>query len=147
MIKLDSYFSQIKTKKTEGNVLIFCQIRKKWLQAAPEEVVRQTVVAYLIDQGTPSKHITVEKKITVGKLSRRYDVVVANLKGEYYILVECKAPEVPINQSVVDQAGVYNLTLVGRYIWLTNGHHNKIFEIDHENKTSKEVENIPLHHQ
>lgn len=144
MIHLDKYFPQLKTKKTKDSVLIFCFVRKKWLVATPEEVVRQSVVAYLLDHSVPYKHITVEKQISVGKLSKRYDVVVGNTKGAYEILVECKAPEVPINQAVIDQAGIYNLTLVGKYIWITNGHTNKIYEIDHLSKTSKEIEKIPL---
>jgi hypothetical protein len=38
-----------------------------------------------------------------------------------YIVVECKAPTVPINNAVLEQAGQYNHTLKAPYLMVTNG--------------------------
>ena len=37
------------------------------------------------------------------------------------MLVECKAPDIPINQTVIDQVIRYNLSLKVKYILITNG--------------------------
>lgn len=88
----------------------------------PEEWVRQHVVHFLIqNKGYPKSHINVEKQLTINGLKKRYDVVVFNSDGSIEILIECKAPEIPINQITFDQIARYNMNLKANYLMVTNG--------------------------
>lgn len=106
-------------------------------------MVRQAAVSYLMDLGYSAKHITVERQIIVNRLQKRYDIVVSTRSGDPYILIECKQPKESLKMSVLEQASIYNLTLTGQYIWITNGHNHKIYEIDHEQKVSRSIEYLP----
>ena len=97
-------------------------IRKKFVVLQPEEWVRQHVVNYLIENKQyPKSHINVEKQLTINSLKKRYDVVVFNSDGSIEILVECKAPEIEINQTTFDQIARYNMNLKANYLIVTNG--------------------------
>lgn len=63
----------------------------------------------------------IEKKIEVNGLARRIDLAVCNPLGKVAILVECKAPEVPINQIVFDQIARYNMEIRADFLMVTNG--------------------------
>lgn len=109
-------------KTNENKTFIFDPIRKKYLMLTPEEWVRQHAVRWLIEVKLyPASVLAVEKRIEVGGLSKRYDIAVYLPDGSLFLLVECKAPEVPISQQTFDQAARYNLTLKAPFFWLTNG--------------------------
>ena len=144
MISIEEHLQKLKTKRINDQTWIWCQIRTKWLVITPEEVVRQSALSYLIELGYSAKHITVERQIIVNQLQKRYDIVVSTKLGSPHILVECKQPNESIKMSALEQASIYNLTLTGRYMWITNGHDHRIFEIDHEQKTSRGIDSLPL---
>ena len=52
---------------------------------------------------------------------QRADIVVIDERAMPHILVECKAPDVEIDNDVVMQAIRYNTVVKARYILLTNG--------------------------
>lgn len=109
-------------KNSENKVQIFDLIRKKFVVLQPEEWVRQHVVNYLIEEKKyPKSLINVEKQLKINNLTKRYDVVVFNSDGSIHILVECKAPEIKISQSVFDQIARYNMQLQANYLMVTNG--------------------------
>lgn len=143
MISIEGHLQQLKTKRIGDQTWIWCLVRTKWLVITPEEVVRQAALSYLIGLGYPVKHITVERQIIVNQLQKRYDIVVSSKAGEPCILVECKQPKESIKMSALEQAAIYNLTLTGQYMWITNGHDHKIFEIDHQLKTSRSIDSLP----
>ena len=77
---------------------------KKWIQLSPEEHVRQALLHYFIEfKQYPIGLISVEKKINYGSLTKRYDIVVHDRNQQAWLLVECKAPEIPINQNTLYQ--------------------------------------------
>ena len=47
--------------------------------------------------------------------------MVCDPQGQPLILVECKAPEVPIDQKVLDQVCRYNTAIQSPYLMVTNG--------------------------
>src|SRR5690606_35820889 len=95
--------------------------------------VRQHVLHYLIfSKKYPKSLVNVEKQLTVNQLKKRYDVVVFNPDGSIYLLVECKAPEVKIDQTTFDQIARYNYQLKARYLMVTNGLDHYYCEMDHE---------------
>lgn len=101
---------------------IFDSIRKRFVALTPEEWVRQHIVRLLIEKfGVPAGLIGVEKSVKVGVLSHRCDAVIYDREGKPLLIVEVKAPSVPINQAVIDQASRYNLTLEVEYLLLSNG--------------------------
>lgn len=120
-------------KNSENKVAIFDEIRKKFILLTPEEWVRQHVVKLLLEEKKyPKSYINVEKVLKINGLTKRYDVVVFQPDGKIHLLVECKAPEVVITQSVFDQIARYNMTLDAKYLMVTNGLNHYFCQINHE---------------
>jgi len=123
---------------------IFDEIRKKFILLTPEEWVRQHVVMFLISEKKyPKLHINVEKVLKVNGLTKRYDVVVFNADGSILLLVECKAPEVQIVQSVFDQIARYNMTIDAKYLMVTNGLNHYFCRIDKEQEQYTFLQDLP----
>ncbi|MCL2245788.1 MAG: type I restriction enzyme HsdR N-terminal domain-containing protein [Lentimicrobiaceae bacterium] len=116
--------------RTQNNVeQVFDPIRKKWVTFTEEEKVRQFFILQLINElNVPASHISVERQITVNGLTKRYDIVVYK-DAKPWMVVECKAPHIPLTQEVLDQAGRYNQTLNAEIIGVTNGREQKFFKI------------------
>ncbi|HWB62923.1 MAG TPA: type I restriction enzyme HsdR N-terminal domain-containing protein, partial [Chitinophagales bacterium] len=72
----------------------------------------------------PPGLIAVERGLELNGLRKRFDVVVFNNTGKPVLLVECKAPEEPLNEKVFEQIARYNQTLDADYLWVSNGTHN-----------------------
>jgi hypothetical protein len=133
-----------KTKEIEGKSYIFDPIRKKYLVLTPEEWVRQHFINLLITHYQYSKSlIRLEGGLNYNKLQKRSDIVVFDQDGKPFLLVECKAPEVPINRAVIEQASRYNLTLKCPFVAITNGINTFCFEIDFENGSFKQMKDLP----
>ena len=123
MILTDFKGIQLKINHSEGKTSVFDPIRKKWVILTPEEHVRQYMIQYLAaNMNYPSGMIAVEKMITVGKVNKRFDIVVYDRDHVPWMLVECKAPEVAISQATLFQLLDYNNVIQSRYWLLTNGH-------------------------
>lgn len=110
------------TIKTEGEKeLVFCLVRKKWILLTPEEWVRQNTLLYLTQTlRYPASLIAVEKKLQLGDIQKRFDIVV--YKNEQpFVLIECKEMNVPITQKTLDQVMRYNSKLQAACFVITNG--------------------------
>ena len=135
MQKLNFPVYSFRFKNSENKVSIFDEIRKKFILLTPEEWVRQHVVQFLLqDKKYPKSYINVEKLIKINDLSKRYDGVVFQPNGEIFLLIECKAPEVPISQQTFDQIARYNLVLKAKYLMVTNGLNHYFCQMDFENE-------------
>lgn len=131
-------------KNSENKVSIFDAIRKKFIIITPEEWVRQHVVQFLmIEKNYPKSLLNVEKVLQVNGLRKRYDIVVYNSDGTIHILIECKAPEVPISQSTFDQIAQYNMTLQSNYLMVTNGLNHYFCQMDNENEKYQFLTELP----
>jgi len=118
-LKFPSY--PFKIKGTTDKEQIWDEVRKKWVKLTPEEWVRQNVIQYLLQTlQYPSALLAVEKEIKLGELKKRCDIVVYKDKFPW-LIVECKALNVQINQSVLQQILQYNMTLKVPFIAITNG--------------------------
>lgn len=101
---------------------IFDAFRNKYVALTPEEWVRQHVLHYLLDElKYPKNKIAVEVSLKVNGLSKRADIVVYDSEMNPWMLLECKAAEVEVNQSVFDQAARYNLSMKVPFLVVTNG--------------------------
>lgn len=141
-LNFPSYTFRFKNK--ENKPAIFDQIRKKFVILQPEEWVRQHCVQFLItDKKYPKSHINVEKKLTLNQLTKRYDIVVFNPDSSIFLIVECKAPNVTINQQVFDQIARYNLSLNAKYLMVTNGLNHYYCQMDLENERYNFLNALP----
>jgi hypothetical protein len=122
--------------------MIFDAWRKKWLVLTPEEWVRQHLVNYLVNEKKyPAALISLEKQLQLNDLIKRYDVVVFSRERLPFMVVECKAPFVAIDQQVVDQALRYNIKVNAPFVMLTNGVSDRIYNSRNE---SVELPAFPL---
>ena len=113
---------QFKLKKEGEKRFVFDTIRKTWLLLTEEEWVRQNFVAYLVKQlHYPETLVALEKEILLNGLKKRFDILVYDKLHQPWMLVECKAPAIFLNEDVLQQALRYNITVPVSYIVITNG--------------------------
>lgn len=113
---------ELSTTVRDGKTFVLDPVRRKWVRLTEEEWVRQRLLGYLIARvGVPKGLIAVEKAFLYNRMSRRADIMVFDRNGAPLILVECKAPDVPLTQAVFDQVGRYNVSVGARYILVSNG--------------------------
>ncbi|MFN5323536.1 MAG: type I restriction enzyme HsdR N-terminal domain-containing protein [Bacteroidota bacterium] len=104
------------------NKEIFDIFRKKYVVLTPEEWVRQHFAVFLRDHlKYPMGLIALEVGLNLNGLSNRADIVVYGRNGNPWMIVECKSPEVKLNQDVFYQASRYHSGLGAEYIATTNG--------------------------
>jgi|LZCG01.1.fsa_nt_gb hypothetical protein len=128
----------------DGKASIFDFVRKKYLVLTPEEWVRQHAMRFLAETGhVPQNLMVVEKAFKVGRITKRFDGAVFDRQGRLLMLVECKAPNVLINQKAIDQAFRYNLALKAGYLFITNGLKHFMLKIDYENHQYEYLEGLP----
>ena len=129
--KLNFPVYSFSVRQSDGKAEIFDIARKKYVALTPEEWVRQHVVHYLHHTlEYPIELIQVEGSITFNKMPKRCDIVVYNASMKPLLLVECKKPEVQLQQKTFDQAMIYNMVLNVPYILITNGLQNAFFSYD-----------------
>lgn len=132
-------------KSSENKLVVFDEIRKKFILLTPEEWVRQNVVQFLLrEKKYPKSLINVEKVIKINDLVKRYDIVVYNPDGSIFLLVECKAPSIKITQDTFDQIARYNLALRAEHLMVTNGLNHYFCKIDFENEKYVFLKELPL---
>ena len=132
------------TKSSENKRFILDPIRKKFVLLSPEEWVRQHVIQDLLDKGISKTRLSIEKQFEVMGQQKRFDVVVAGSNASIALLVECKAPEVPITQATFDQIARYQLALNANYLMVTNGLAHIYCQIDYTQQTYHFMPDFPL---
>lgn len=123
----------LKLEKKQGELYVWCAVRKKSLLLTPEEWVRQHLLHYLISSiQIPIERITSEYSIQVNGLSRRCDIVVIDRNGKPKMIVECKATSIPVNETVLLQIAQYNRELQVDFLMLSNGIDHFLTKINRE---------------
>lgn len=140
-VKLIFPLISARIKEEQGENYIWDSLRGKWLLLTPEEWVRQHTIAWLVaERHIPELRISQEYPVNINGQHQRADIVVMNEFAKPHILVECKAPEVEIDNEVVMQAIRYNAVVGARYIVLTNG--KKLFLFEHSNGQYRPTKDI-----
>lgn len=122
MITIDFPEPSFRIKKEGNRDFIFDALRKKWLLLTPEEWVRQNFVQYLVQKMSyPSALIALEKEIMLGELKKRFDILVYHEDHRPWMIVECKAGTVTLNEATLRQALRYNISVPAAFIIITNG--------------------------
>ena len=131
-------------KNSEGSLYIFDAFRKKHVRLTPEEWVRQNFAHYLINKlGYPKSLIQTEYSIKLNNLTKRADILASDRMGQPLLIVECKAPNIKIDQKAFDQIAVYNMKLKVEILVVTNGLKHYSCRIDSVNKSYEFLEEIP----
>lgn len=126
------------------NKKVFDPIRRKEIVVTPEELVRQLLLIYLMEERDfPKNRISVEKQLTINGRPKRFDILVYCNDAHPLLLVECKAPNVPIDEKTFDQIVRYNMALKVNYLLMTNGLKTYCCYIDYKNDTFELLEAIP----
>lgn len=122
MISLQFPSPQFKTRYDQDQPQIFDALRKKWVALTPEEWVRQNIITWLIQvQQIPSLQISVERSIEVGGRMQRFDMLIFNHQHQPWMLIECKAQGVTLDEKVLMQVLRYNSSIPVKYAMITNG--------------------------
>ena len=111
----------IRTRVDKNRLQIFDPFRKRYIYVTPEEEVRQfTLYRLTRELGYPAATIAVEKQIRYQNLAKRFDILIYD-GAQPQLLIECKAPDVPLTQKVFDQLAAYNHVLSVPNVAITNG--------------------------
>ena len=122
MIKVDYPIFDFKMKGEAGKEMIFDEIRKQWVRLTPEEWVRQNILQYLLQNlQYPATLIAVEKEVEMGELKKRFDILIYNQQHKPWLMIECKATDIALNENVLQQILRYNMALPVAYLFITNG--------------------------
>ncbi|MDD3549494.1 MAG: type I restriction enzyme HsdR N-terminal domain-containing protein, partial [Bacteroidales bacterium] len=80
-----------------GPSVIYCSVRKKWVDKTPEEEVRQEIIRHLhIVGGFPLHLMTCEYPVRYLGTNWRADLVVHDRNGKPLLIAEFKAPGIPV---------------------------------------------------
>ena len=123
MIKIYYPHYPFKIKEEEiGKEFIFDELRKQWIRLTPEEWVRQNFVQYLLQvKKYPASYIAIERKMKLGEMNKRFDLLVFDSAARPWMMVECKATNIALDKTVLWQVLHYNIAIPVKYLVVTNG--------------------------
>lgn len=146
MFKLNLPAFDAKLKKLNNDVCIWDRLRRKYLVLTPEEWVRQHFVNYLIvDKGFPQSLMANEIQVNLNNQKKRCDTVVYNKDLSPVVIVEYKAPNIVISQSVFDQIARYNLVLRVDYLIVSNGMEHYCCWVDYDTQSYVYLPEVPAY--
>lgn len=129
---LDFPKADLRLKKRDGIIYVWCVLRKKDLVCTPEEWVRQHLIHFLIASGYPAGLLASEVALEYNGRKKRADVVVFDRRHQPRMIVECKAPDIPLSEEVLYQIAAYNKALQVEFLVMTNGLRHIFARIDPE---------------
>lgn len=119
-LNFEAHFD-FKITKNKDTFFIYDIIRKQDLVLTPEEWVRQHWVHYFhFVKKRNFSSIIIEQKIELNGTTKRLDLLITE-KTQPKILIECKAPHIPITEAVFEQVARYNAVILAPEIILSNG--------------------------
>ena len=135
---------EIKLRGTKAQPQIFDILRKKYIALTPEEWVRQHFVHFLVEhKGYPAALMANEIQLKVGEKTLRADSILYSRDLKPRMIIEYKAPHIPITQKVFDQISIYNMLLHVDYLVVSNGLQHYICKMDYNDKKYLFLEDIP----
>lgn len=144
MIPLNLPTYPIKLSGTRQKPLIFDVLRRKYVALTPEEWVRQHFVHFLIEhKGYPSSLLANEVSLKIGDKALRADSVLYNRDLQPQMIIEYKAPTIPLTSHVLDQVGNYNQLLHVDYVIVSNGLQHFCCRMDYARQQFVLLEDVP----
>jgi hypothetical protein len=143
-LELMRYAEKLQVKVINGKKCLYDLLRKKWIVLQPEELVRQLFIYYLVEEkGYNKNRISLERGLKVNTLQKRFDVLIYDMSMQPYLLVECKAPQIAVDQKVFEQISIYNSSLKVPYLVVSNGISSYCCAIDHKAESFRFMDHIP----
>jgi hypothetical protein len=143
-VPISQYRDQLKTRKYNNQIQIWDPFRKKWYLLTKEEMIRQLLLIHLVEGcGFPQQKISIERSIRTLGMEKRFDILIYDDNFNPWMLIECKSPEWKIDQSTIDQIGIYNVDLKAPYLLITNGNVTLCCEVNQHTGMFNFLKNIP----
>ena len=131
-------------RQNKGKMEIFDLIRKKFIAATPEEMVRQNWIHYFIHTSLyPAAKMAVEYGFEWNGMQKRADLLIFDASFQPWLMLECKRPQVSLNQEVARQIATYNLHFKVPFLMISNGIHHFLFRYDAEKESCTEWMQLP----
>ncbi len=142
-LNLLQFQALLKVKTVDGKRYIYDPIRKKYLVLQPEELVRQLIVQYLLSKNYSANKIALEVGLKVNEMQKRCDILVYDNNFQPFMIVECKAAQVPVSEAVFRQIANYNKALKVPYLMVSNGVSSYCSKIDYESESYDFLNDLP----
>lgn len=137
-------YLELKVREEENMLKVFDSLRGKYVALTPEEYVRQHFTAWLRSSlHYPASLMANEIGIEVNGMKKRCDTLVFSSNGSPIVIIEYKAPDVVISQTVFDQIVRYNMALKARYLIVSNGLNHYCCVIDYKSNSYNFIPTIP----
>ncbi|MDH6303804.1 putative type IV restriction endonuclease [Parabacteroides sp. PF5-5] len=146
MLSLNLPGFDAKVTQKDGKPFIFDSLRRKYVALTPEEWVRQHFINYLVaEKKYPKELLANEITIKLNGTTKRCDTIVYNRFLAPIMIIEYKAPSVPVKRAVFDQIARYNASLRVRYLIVSNGMQHFCCRIDYDTQTYTFLESLPAY--
>lgn len=141
-LNLPPYATKVAVR--DGKNTIWDIIRRKYVALTPEEWVRQHFVHFLVEhKGYPASLLANEVALTLNGTSRRCDTVLYDRTLSPRMIIEYKAPHIPITQKVFDQICRYNLVFRVDYLIVSNGLSHYCCRMDYAHQSYHFLTDVP----
>lgn len=139
----------IRLAQKNGKKMIYDFLRRRYITLTPEEWVRQHFTHFLVEhKHYPAALIANEVGLDVGGVNRRCDTVLFHREGgRPRLIVEYKAPSIPITQEVFNQICSYNSVLRADYLIVSNGISHYCCHIDYQQNAVQFLRDIPAYEE
>jgi hypothetical protein len=123
--------AELKIREVKGQAQVFDIIRKSYVALTPEEWVRQHVIHFLkFEKKYPAGLMDIEKQITLFNTTKRVDILVRDITLKPLLLIECKATDIELTQTEINQLARYQIAIEASYCMLTNGMKHVVMKLD-----------------
>jgi len=141
-LNLPSY--AVKVRGTREKPEIFDFLRKRYVALTPEEWVRQHFTHWLVEHKSyPQGLLGNEIALKCGEKTVRCDSILYDKEVRPQMIIEYKAPSVPLTQKVFDQITAYNLLLHVDYLTVSNGIEHICCKMDYKHRRYVFLQDIP----
>ena len=114
--------------RNDSTSQVFDPLRRRNVALTPEERVRQWFIGILSKEMCVPSHMMMSAvAIHLGGKKFRADILVYDRELKPLAVVECKRPEVALDEKVISQAMAYNMVLNVKYLIVTSGVSTHIF--------------------
>ena len=129
--------------------MIYDFLRRRFVALTPEEWVRQHFTHFLVEhRHYPAALLGNEITVQLNGVARRCDSVLYSRDGgRPRMIVEYKAPEVPVTQAVFTQISAYNSVLRADYLVVSNGMAHYCCRMDYEQNKVEFLPEIPFYEE
>ena len=95
----------------------------------------------------PASLIAIEQQIDFNGMKKRCDAIMFDKEAKPKLIIELKAPNIPITQHVFDQVAVYNAKLNVDFFMISNGLEHYCCRVDTENARYEFLPDIPRYNE